>query len=78
MMRARVRRLLGWSICLAGALLALAGGWGIAIYAWGVVDVWGEPDTSWIFWGLVFLLWGLIFLGVGLGAVIAGLQILRK
>jgi hypothetical protein len=65
-------------MCLAGALLALAGIWGIAIYVWGVVDVWEEPDTSRIFWGLVFLLWGLIFLGVGVGIVIAGLQILRR
>jgi hypothetical protein len=77
-MRAHVWKLLGWSSCLAGALLALAGLWGIAIYVWGVVDVWGEPDTSWIFWGLVFLLWGLIFLGVGVGIVIAGLQFLRR
>ena len=77
-MRARVRKLLGWSIYLAGALLALAGLWGIAIYVWGVVDVWGEPDTSWILWGLVFLLWGLIFLGVGVGIVIAELHILRR
>jgi hypothetical protein len=48
-MSARVWKLLGWSSCLAGALLALAGLWGIAIYVWGVVDVWGEPDKSWIF-----------------------------
>jgi hypothetical protein len=77
-MRTRVWKLLGWSICLAGALLALAAFWGIALYVWGVVDVWEEPDTSWIFWGLVFLLWGLIFLGVGVGAVIAGLGLLRR
>ncbi len=77
-MRAHLWKLLGWSICLAGALLGLAGLWCIAIYARGVVDVWGKPDTSWIFWGLVFLHWGLIFLSFGASSFVAGLRTLRR
>ena len=72
-----LRRILGWTLCIAGGLLALAGTWGIGAYAWGVIGVLDQPDQSWVFWGLIFLLGGITVLGAGVGAIVLGRAVLR-
>ncbi|MGG7644402.1 hypothetical protein ACQ5SP_06275 [Rhodovulum sp. YNF3179] len=73
-----LRRILGWALCIAGGIAALAGAWGIGAYAWGVIDVLDEPDQSWMFWGLVFLFGGIMMLFLGIGAILLGREALRR
>ena len=71
------RRAMGWTLCLAGTLLVLFGIWAVGAYFWGVVDVLGESDQSWFFWGLAILFIGLAAAGVGIGLIVTGVKVLR-
>lgn len=59
----RVGVVVGWALVLLGVL-------SVGAYVRGVVDVLGEADRSWIFWGLVFLFGGLLLIQAGIGLVL--------
>ena len=68
---------MGWTLCILGGLLALFGVWAVGAYIWGVITVLSDTDQSWIFWGLAILFIGLAAAGVGIGMMVAGVQVLR-
>lgn len=75
--RRRAKRLLGRGMIGLGALLAVGGLWAIGGYVWGVIAVLGEPDRSWIFWGLALVVVGLGALGLGGAIALAGRALVR-
>ena len=77
-MKDTVRKTIGWVAILTGGLLFLVGAWGILAYIWGVIDILGEPDKSWIFWGLAILFIGILALGAGIGLIVTGRRVLAK
>lgn len=73
-----LKKILGWTLCIGGGLLALVGAWAIGAYIWGVIDVLGDADQSWIFWGLALLFIGLGAGAIGALAIRAGRVLLKK
>ena len=63
------RRWAAWTLAILGAGSLLLGALSVGTYVHGVLDVIGESDQSWIFWGLVFLF-------CGLGALVTGFVLL--
>ena len=52
--------------------------WVIVAYIVGVVQVLGEPDRSWIFWGLGLVAIGAPAIPVGLRLLVWGLSVVRS
>ena len=77
MSRNLAKRRLGQGLFGLGGLIALGGLWAIGAYAWGVLAVLGEPDQSWIFWGLALVFVGLGAIGLGLVIALAGRALVR-
>ena len=46
--------------------------WLVGAYSWGVINVIGEADRSWIFWGLALVAIGIPALGAGARLVVWG------
>lgn len=54
---------------ITGAVLAALGVWLVGAYLLGVLDVLGEADRSWIFWGLALV-------AIGIPAITAGKRLI--
>lgn len=63
---------------VAGGLAIALGLVSVGAYVVGVIDVWEEPDRSWIFWGAGFGLGGLVLVQAGVAAIILGTALRRK
>ncbi len=72
------QRVVGWSLCGLGCLVILIGIWAIGGYIWGVISVLGEPDRSWVFWGLAILFIGLAAFGLGIRMVVTGWSLVKR
>jgi protein-S-isoprenylcysteine O-methyltransferase Ste14 len=66
------RRRGGLLATVTGVLLALLGLVSVGFYVVGVLDVLGEADRSWIFWGLIFLFAGILLLKIGVALFVLG------
>ena len=66
------RRRGGALAIIVGPALGLLGLVSIGLYVKGVLDVLGEPDRSWIFWGLIFLFIGVLLVKIGVALFVLG------
>ena len=52
--------------------------WLVGAYSWGVINVIGEADRSWIFWGLALVAIGIPALGARARLVVWGRSLRRS
>lgn len=69
------RRFLGRVLIGLGGLAAVAGLAGIGGYVMRAIDVLGQSDRSWLFWGLSVLVGGVMLLLVGISLVVVGREL---
>ena len=63
---------------IVGTLMIGVGLWLVGAYSWGVINVIGEADRSWIFWGLALVAIGIPVLGAGARLVVWGRSLRRS
>jgi len=71
------KRILGRGLMAVGGLVAVVGLAGIGGYALRAVEVLGQSDRSWLFWGLAILVGGVILLVLGISLVAVGRELSR-
>lgn len=57
---------------VSGLLLVIVGLWMVGAYVVGVINVLGEADRSWIFWGLALVAIGVPAITTGTALVVWG------
>lgn len=72
------RRVAGVALAVGGVLATAFGLCLAGMYVWGVVDVLGQPDRSWLFWGLAILFPGIGLTFLGAVLVVLGRGLMRS